>query len=182
MWPAIIRTVLLGAPGTVAPHSSWGKFSKRKAVTRLLVLHASSSMFRWSSADCITTLHGVIQTDAERQLTGRGDYIQPSVQSSCEMRSRRSGPTTDCVKTLIDCAIIIIEGFETSSERRNFDGLPTRRQSRSSNALSRIGGGLYHRGQSGSVHRCVCFQSRSGSVRLYAGATGGDGAAGLRSG
>src|SRR5437773_1560034 len=93
MWPAIIRTVLLGAPGTVAPHSSWGKFSKRKAVTRLLVLHASSSMFRWSSADCITTLPGVIQTDAERQLTGRGDYIQPSVQSSCEMRSRRSGPT-----------------------------------------------------------------------------------------
>src|SRR5436309_3978097 len=61
MWPAIIRTVRLGAPGTVAPHSSWGKFSKRKAVTRLLVLHASSSMSRWSSADCITTLHGVIR-------------------------------------------------------------------------------------------------------------------------
>src|SRR2546428_4021048 len=61
IWPVIIRTVRRGAPGTVAPHSSWGKFSTRKTVTRLLVLHASSSISRWSSADFITTLHGVIK-------------------------------------------------------------------------------------------------------------------------
>ena len=53
MWPAIIRTVRRGAPGTVALHS-WGvKFSRRKIVTRLLVLHAASSMSCWSTADFI---------------------------------------------------------------------------------------------------------------------------------
>jgi hypothetical protein len=61
MWPAIIRTVRRGAPGTVAPHSSWGKCSMRKTVTRLLVLHASSSISRWSSADFITSLQKMIK-------------------------------------------------------------------------------------------------------------------------
>jgi hypothetical protein len=56
MWPAIMRTVRRGAPGTVTPHSSWGKCSTRKTVTRLLVLHAASSISLWSSAECITTL------------------------------------------------------------------------------------------------------------------------------
>src|SRR5437667_10042949 len=61
MWPAIIRTVRRGAPGTVAPHSSWGKCSTRKTVTRLLVLHAASRVSRWSSADFITSLHKMIK-------------------------------------------------------------------------------------------------------------------------
>jgi hypothetical protein len=61
MWPAIIRTVRRGAPGTVAPHSSWGKCSTRKTVTRLLVLHAASSISRGSSAGCITTLQKMIK-------------------------------------------------------------------------------------------------------------------------
>jgi hypothetical protein len=35
------------------------------------------------------------------ELTGRRDFIQPSPhQSSYETSCRRSGPTTDCVKTL----------------------------------------------------------------------------------
>src|ERR1700682_1159725 len=57
MWPAIIRTVRRGAPGTAALPSSGVKCSKRKTVTRLLVLHAASSISRWSSADFITSLH-----------------------------------------------------------------------------------------------------------------------------
>ncbi len=77
MWPAIIRTVRRGAPGTVALHSSWGKCSKRKTVTRLLVLHAVSSISRWSSADFITSLHKMIKSTPNpdrSELTGRGDY------------------------------------------------------------------------------------------------------------
>jgi hypothetical protein len=61
MWPAIIRTVRRGAPGTVAPHTSGGKCSTRKTVTRLLVLHAASSISRWSSAECMTTLQKIIK-------------------------------------------------------------------------------------------------------------------------
>src|SRR3989441_12831230 len=72
MWPAIIRTVRRGAPGTVALHSSGGKCSKRKTVTRLLVLHAASRISRWSSAECITTLSKNDQVDAEaRNSDGR---------------------------------------------------------------------------------------------------------------
>ena len=61
MWPAIIRTVRRGAPGTGALHSSGGNCSKRKTVTRLLVLHAASSISRWSSAEFITSLHKLIK-------------------------------------------------------------------------------------------------------------------------
>ena len=61
MWPAIIRTVRRGAPGTGALHSSGGNCSKRKTVIRLLVLHAASSISRWSSADFITSLQKMIK-------------------------------------------------------------------------------------------------------------------------
>jgi len=81
MWPAIIRTVRRGAPGTVAAHSSWGKCSTRKTVTRLLVLHAVSRVSRWSSSECITTLQRMINLTPAPELTGRVDYIQPSIQS-----------------------------------------------------------------------------------------------------
>lgn len=63
-WPAIIRTVRRGAPGTVAPHTSLGRCSTRKTVTRLLVLQASSSISRWSSADFIRGLHQMIKADS----------------------------------------------------------------------------------------------------------------------
>jgi hypothetical protein len=82
MWPAIIRTVRRGAPGTVAPHSSWGRCSTRKTVTRLLVLHAASSISRWSSAECITTLQRM------NNLTPNG----------WDDRARRLHPTFESIK------------------------------------------------------------------------------------
>ena len=46
MWPAIIRTVRRGAPGTMAAHSSGGRCSIRKTVTRLVVLHTGTRASR----------------------------------------------------------------------------------------------------------------------------------------
>jgi len=80
MWPAIIRTVRRGAPGTVAPHSSWGRCSTRKTLTRLLVLHAASSISRWSSAECITTLQRMIKlTPNDRIHRARTNSIQVTI-------------------------------------------------------------------------------------------------------
>src|SRR5712671_4932247 len=83
MWPAIIRTVRRGAPGTLALHSSSDKCSSRKTVTRLLVLHAASRVSRRSSADCIIVLQTIIMLVAttwrnERYRTRSGsDGVQP---------------------------------------------------------------------------------------------------------
>ncbi len=82
MWPAIIRTVRRGAPGTVASHSSWGRCSTRKTLTRLLVLHAASRVSRWSSAECITTLQRMIKlTPNSLRLSGRA--FQRSAPTAC---------------------------------------------------------------------------------------------------
>jgi len=66
-----------GAPGTVALHGSWSRCSKRNTVTRLLVLHAASSISLWSSADFITGLHRMIKSDSGKlELTVRGNYTR----------------------------------------------------------------------------------------------------------
>src|SRR5882672_3300056 len=87
MWPAIIRTVRRGAPGTLAPQSSRGKYSMRKTVTRLLVLQAASNMSRWSSAESITSTNE--QTDVERLSSGGASgRTQPALnEASSEMLS-----------------------------------------------------------------------------------------------
>jgi hypothetical protein len=96
MWPAIIRTVRRGAPGTVAPHSSWGKCSTRKTVTRLLVLHAASRVSRWSSAECITTLQRMIKptpndrVDRARRLGSTFDSINKLKNTLPEPGTRQS--------------------------------------------------------------------------------------------
>jgi len=86
MWPAIIRTARRGAPGTVARHSSWGKCSTRKTVTRLLVLHAASSISRWSSVDFITTLQRMIKLKTER-LSFSGAAITYNLTLSIKLRN-----------------------------------------------------------------------------------------------
>jgi hypothetical protein len=59
-------------------------------VTRLLVLHASSSMSRWSSAGFIASVHKTIQPTPNPDTSGlnwRGDYTCPvlllSVNPGC---------------------------------------------------------------------------------------------------
>src|SRR5438105_2937453 len=56
MWPAIIRTVLRGAPGTGADQRARGKRSKRNRVTRLLVLQAARIVSRRSGGEGMTLL------------------------------------------------------------------------------------------------------------------------------
>lgn len=46
IWPAIIRMVRCGEPGTFIFHKSPGRFSKKNPVTRLLVRHVANMLCR----------------------------------------------------------------------------------------------------------------------------------------